>query len=468
MLYRGNKSGKDTLGSFIIGNSGDAGIEVTPPPTDILFGSSAVTNADGTRSVVSEGTDTTAKLDLYSGQGLRFDGTQYIDTGFTPDLGKDFTLLFTAKRQAVGNRQNGSFYDTNNRFHFGFNTDGFRVGIGNKTALLGDPLSGFVNLYIRYEAELRIVRFGIIGGGMSQYVIQDSNDMLPLFIGALNNNLAVSVIGIQKDFYYIPFMFSPANLLEYSENPEKLLYYSNGNLMSDMLSQSVLDDLKAGGGFWYPLCENNISGNSVTEMVSGEQKTIVNYANSPMRDNATKLPYGLQTSLIKQDSFGLPIGVVNDGELVWVDGSYATPDTPLVLTGNFCVDTYVKGVGTVDSTFLNFATDTADPILIGVVGATGNVDIALLTEYTSTQISTNGAVVSLERDGGTLKAFVNNIEVSRISYSGTVTLDIVGALSATSNFAIGESGSLGFTKTTRTYGQRLATYNALRAKHGVY
>ncbi len=544
--------------------SGGSGIEVTPPPTDILFGSSAVTNTDGTRSIVSEGTDTTPKIDLYSGQGLRFDSTQYFDTGFVVDFSKDFTLLWMQELLSLGGGRSGFDNSLQDRFMFGFNSVGIRVVVGDGAKTVAVTTVGKVySMFVTYNATTKQCTFGEIGGDSTNFIATNAQASSSIHIGGVNNS-TLAQTGKMSNVCFIPYILSNAELISHGNNPERTLYKNNGILSSDFLSQQVLDDIESGLGFWYPLCENNNlkrgtdwgavsnavvkpeltiveattewdylgdgiyetlsiaredidlnadigydylidieviesnnvdlrfwSGTSTYQLIStnlGKQRfyfncraekcyiysidngfigkiklsnlikltPIVNFANSNIRNNATRMPYGLQSALLKRDVFGIPVGL-SDGQLIFSGDGYALPETPVTVTGNWCIDFYVAGEA--GNTLVVFSTDTADNIEVSF-NASGELVVDMLTVQYTEGISR--AVVSFERDGTTLKAFVNNIEVLRTTYTGQVTLNTIA-----SSFVAGEFGSLTITKTVRTYGQRLSIYNELKAKYGV-
>lgn len=241
-----------------------------------------VAKSDGTRALVNEGT-AGGDYVLQSGQGLKGDGTQYIDTGVIPDLSKDLTVLWCQQRSGVTTQQNGSISNAvNGMFNFGFDASGMAVGIGDASASVADTLIDLkvYRLQLKYKASTGVAEIKNLDTGASgEITVTDYAGIVDSILLFDVNKAAAAVNAIQKDFFYIPHYFTDAESIMHQQHPEDTVYLKNGVVMSGFLSQAVLDEMSAGNGFAYPLCENNGAGNLAYNISCGRvSPMVVSYA----------------------------------------------------------------------------------------------------------------------------------------------------------------------------------------------
>ena len=223
----------------------------------IKFGRTHSVNAQGENILINEGYLLDSDAKLFSGQGLFFDGTQYIETGLTIDPTKDFTFTFQQRFKTGGSGQNGSWID-GNRCHFGTDANGIRVGVGNNVITKNETLQNgkFVHVAVRYNAQQQRVSVTNLNNMTTQSFITVFNTPVNAFnIGNIAGTASSPVTEIQKDFYFIPAYLTLGELAAHHQYPELTLYKQNETLKSSFLQQTTLDEMQADGGFWYPLCD---------------------------------------------------------------------------------------------------------------------------------------------------------------------------------------------------------------------
>jgi len=537
------------------------------------YGNQLTQGTNSERELFSRDPDSNNKITLNTGRGLKFDGTQWADTGRTIDTTKPQTIM-------IGFIHNGLFDidgvidGTGGRFYFGCNTGG-RVSVAI-TSLSGYVIPNFVSgMYV----QLSVVLDG--DGNAKVYVngeyIADKQytpavGNTAFYIGRLNDRIDTNTKTVRTGYYLIPEELSEQAIIAHYLKPETTLYWDNGELKSNIVSDTAIAKLSAGTeGFWYPLNESYSRGYIVNHAVKMVELTegltlsaaqtenglhtvtfnattktidftigagatlsynplarlkiegldltkaygahativsdgditmhsfgrnanlfgkilnagatelyevfiptnindsftftinastpattatnvsvqvryfeldsleIVNFANSPMRNNAKNLNFGYQNGLIERDVLGLQTGLKTSTiDLLAGD---STPSITLPKTG-WCLDWYNEGLST------------------NVELSTVSLDGLTTVTNTFTSATEVGFVYSLERIGDKVTKYINGV------FDSEITLTQLGDSSIT-NFDGMEFGSMVTRLAGRTASEREDTINSIKSRHGV-
>ena len=233
------------------------------------FTSESLTNVDGTRSLVNDGSSG-VNADLFTGQGLAFEGSQYVNTD-SPGLTSDYVYFF-ATVDTGGGGYSPQIASANNSSDFCVTT-----GKNNTTETN--------NLSVCYSAEYFLTgRYLTDGEICSVYVVvckptnqikvyvSNSSGGLDLFTfdttGRYIASIDIATIGKRNGTYpnYFSGMLNTVAFFDSGDeltasdidlcykNPEKMWYKdSSGDVQSDILSPATITDMQAGNGFIYLL-----------------------------------------------------------------------------------------------------------------------------------------------------------------------------------------------------------------------
>ena len=205
-----------------------------------------------------------------------------------------------------------------------------------------------------------------------------------------------------------------------------------------------------------------------------ELQPIVNYTNSAMRDNAVRLNSAMQSSLLEQDQFNIPISLSRAGELSFNGDQYVDIQSKNI-TGDWCLDLYVNtkdNTGTVlqETLLACHLLDATNAIVadmnVGINDGDSNLKLTVGSDIDTMTVPS--AIISFECTAGVIKSYINGALLS--TYAATFTalkLMYMGASSSTAGFAKGVIGSLQLTAESRTEEQRTIEVAKLQSKHEV-
>jgi hypothetical protein len=269
--YIGSAEGNLVSGTQIGGASTNGGIGAVVdsiPSALIQLGSEFATKVGGTRYVVNKGYDLVPyQPEIFSGQGLAFDGTQFIDVGapLTQEQFKndDWTLAFVDAETVASTAYKIWFGNS----HLSVLGGDFSIWTGANLLAVPfestDKLNGSYAVVHTFDATALTHTYTTYKNGVKVDALTTAeNPVSP------NEPFTLGGRHIQPDYLngtlsgvcLIPQALTNAEIAAHYQRPEETIYYEGATLKSAFLNQTTLDSMKAGVGFCYLLGENNSAG----------------------------------------------------------------------------------------------------------------------------------------------------------------------------------------------------------------
>jgi len=270
-----------------------------------------VTNPDGTRSLVNDGTSG-VNADLFTGQGLAFEGSQYVNTGVALDYNNNHYFAVTFKSDLP----NGIFVADAGGFALQLRINNGKIATRLDSLFLdiGDDLDLNEPHRVVFHLDKTTYRVrAFLDGvyhGMADYTLVDRswNGLHFSYIGARIQYTDSRFSGILSNIIKLAGsdVISDADLIEMSTlshpDTERHLYKENGVLKSSLAS--VTDALLTRStNLWIPFNKFTTDGTNwfTKNLCTDEDKVITGMSSDTLITNADQLPYGYQNALVNDD-----------------------------------------------------------------------------------------------------------------------------------------------------------------------
>lgn len=245
----------------------------------LQYGSTLITNSDGTRAIKNEGTAPDSDAALFSGQGLKPTGDQGLDTGLTVNLSEDKTIMWTQELALDPDYYVFGARTGNSGLAFGQpddNTNMFiKVHTNNYEYPHGKSTGDFITCAVTFNSSANTfdVYFdgSLVAGNVSYTTPTGLTDYFNVlgFMKDGSLSLANGMRSVMKDVFCIPSELSDSQIQAHYQNPERTFYWEGDVAKSAILDQAIIDSMVAGNGFVYLLNEDvNTSDSKRTRFVA--------------------------------------------------------------------------------------------------------------------------------------------------------------------------------------------------------